>query len=81
MHVPFPSIKRCPKWTKISTSKIASHIVGWCSLLLLGEEIDASEWNIGKPNRETQLWALEMTLIDFQCDDKSIKARRNKDYT
>ena len=30
---------------------------------------------------ETQLWALEMTPIDFRCDDKPIQARRNKNCT
>ena len=30
---------------------------------------------------ETQLWALEMTFIGFQCDDKPIQARRNKNCT
>ena len=30
---------------------------------------------------ETQLWALEMTPIDFRCDNKSIQARRNKNCT
>ena len=30
---------------------------------------------------ETQLWALEMTPIDFRCDNKPIQARRNKNCT
>ena len=27
---------------------------------------------------ETQLWALEMTLIGFRCDDKPIQAKKKK---
>ena len=30
---------------------------------------------------ETRLWALKMTPIGFQCDDKPIQARRKKDCT
>ena len=30
---------------------------------------------------ETQLWALEMTPIDFRCVNKPIQARRNKNCT
>ena len=30
---------------------------------------------------ETRLWALKMTPIGFQCDDKPIQARRNKECT
>ena len=28
---------------------------------------------------ETQLWALEMTLIGFRCDDKPIQVRRKQE--
>ena len=27
---------------------------------------------------ETQLWALKMTLIGFQCDDKPIQSKKKK---
>ena len=30
---------------------------------------------------ETQLWALEMTPIDFRCDDKPIQAKKKKKTT
>ena len=66
MHVPFPSIKRCPKWTKISTSKIAPHIVGRCSLLL-SYNINSPETftTIGEPMRHI----IEDTPFIFHASD------------